>query len=277
MLPWVYGFQWNAFYVIFLGVFFSVIAVTLITLGKALRRTGRDFTSRRSERVMWKSTFEELPAITRACRHAVTGEMRDRVCPNEFDCRLCVTHNGLLAAMPRSLSSGAPTSAVEQLRGFEMPLDRYYHRGHAWARPETDGTITVGLDGLGARLAGSPNQVDLPPVGSPVEVSGTAWRFTRDGRSVRILSPVDGEVVEHGGQKQGLYLLVKPKTFDLRHLLRGEEARLWMLREIERLELSMSATGVGETLADGGTLVDDLPGVLKEEIDPVWGEMFLEP
>ena len=277
MFPWVYEFHWTAFHLTFLGVFFTIFTVILITVGRALFRTRRDFTTHHSEKVMWDATFEDLPAIARACRHAMTGEMRDRVCPNEFNCRLCVTHEGLLVANPPSVSSGVPTEGVEQLFGFDLPLDRYYHRGHTWARPEADGTITVGLDSLGVRLAGLPDEIDLPPVGSIVEVNGAAWRFTRNGRSVRILSPVDGEVVERGGQNQEWYLRIKPQTFDLRHLLRGKEVRPWMLREIERLEQSKSVTGVGLTLADGGTLVDDLPGMLKDDIDSVWGEMFLEP
>src|SRR5208283_580206 len=149
MFPWVYEFQWTAFHLTFLGVFFSVITVILFTVGMALFRTRQDFTTHHSEKVMWDATFEDLPAIARVCRHTMTGEVRDRVCPNEFDCRLCVTHEGLLVANPPSLSSGLPIREVEQLAGFDLPLDRYYHRGHAWARPEEDGTITVGLDSLG--------------------------------------------------------------------------------------------------------------------------------
>ena len=38
----------------------------------------------------------------------------------------------------------------------------------------------------------------------------------------------------------------------------------------------MPIKGVGETLADGGTVVDDIPGALDGDIDLVWGEMFLE-
>jgi hypothetical protein len=110
-----------------------------------------------------------------------------------------------------------------------------------------------------------------------VEVNGTAWKFSRGGRHARILSPVEGEVVGQGGPELGWYLRVKPRSFDGRHLLRGGEVRPWMLREVERLQQSMSAAGVGETLADGGALVDDLPGILLEETDRVWGEMFLEP
>jgi hypothetical protein len=277
MLPWVYEFHWTLFHLTFLGVFFSVIVVLGITVAKALRRTARDFGARRSEKIMWEATFEDLPPIARACRHAMTGEMPGRVCPNEFDCRECVTHRGLLVSRPDLPGSSEPIAATEQVAGLDLPLDRYYHRGHTWARKEGDGTITVGLDSLGARLAGNIDSLDLPPVGSSVEVNGTAWRFSRGGRQARILSPVDGEVVAHGGPDEGWYLRVQPRAFDARHLLRGGEVRPWMLREVERLQHSISVAGVGETLADGGTLVDDLPGTLREEIDRIWGEMFLEP
>ncbi len=277
MFPWVYGFKWTAFHLIFLGVFFSVISIVLFTVAKALLRTGRDFITRHKEKVMWEATFEDLPKPARACRHSMTGQIGDRICPNGFDCRLCVTHEGLLSASTNSPGADTMPGTVEKMLGFDLPLDRYYHRGHTWARPEEDGTITVGIDNFGARLAGSPDRVDLPPVGSAVEVNGTAWKFIRNGKSARILSPVDGEVLELGGWKQDWFLRIKPKSFDLRHLLRGKEVRPWMLREIERMEKLMSTTVVGETLADGGTLVDDIPGMLKADVDLLWGEMFLQP
>ncbi len=277
MFPWVYEFKWTAFHLIFLSVFFSIITIVLITVVKALLRTGKDFVTRRNEKVMWEATFEDLPKLARVCRHTMSGMLNDRVCPNGFDCRLCTKHDDVLAANTNSSSSRLLSGTVEKMFGFDLPLDRYYHRGHTWAKPEEDGTITIGIDNFGQRLAGLPDRVNLPPVGSVVEVNGTALNFVRNGKSARILSPVDGEVVAHGDWKQDWLLRIKPKSFDFKHLLRGNEVRPWMLREIERMEKLMSTSGVGETLADGGTLVDDIPGMMKPDVDLLWGEMFLQP
>ena len=70
----------------------------------------------------------------------------------------------------------------------------------------------------------------------------------------------------------------RDEAFDLRHLLTPAEARAWMLREMERLQLALTIDGVGPTLADGGVPVDDLAAAIPpEQLDEVCGLMFLEP
>ena len=140
--------------------------------------------------------------------------------------------------------------------------------------------MTLGLDDLGARLIGSPDQVVLPDVGTKLQVNGTAWRVKKGQSDLRILSPVDGEVVEKGGTEKGWMLKLRPAGFgfDTRHLLGGEEIKPWVLREMERLQLSLATDAVGMSLADGGLLVDDLSkGYPEADWDAVMGEMFLEP
>jgi hypothetical protein len=63
----------------------------------------------------------------------------------------------------------------------------------------------------------------------------------------------------------------------LRHLLTAREARFWMLKEIERLQLCLSGRQAGGALADGGVLVQDIPAALKGDCSLVWEEMFLQP
>ncbi len=142
-----------------------------------------------------------------------------------------------------------------------MPLDRFYHRGHTWAKPETDGTITIGLDDLGARLIGKPDEIALPAVGTQVRANGTGWRVKKQRNDLRVLSPVDGEVIETGGPDKGWYLRVKPNggaDDNMRHLLRGAEIRPWIMREIERLQLALAPEGIGMSLAARGGPVEDL-------------------
>jgi hypothetical protein len=97
----------------------------------------------------------------------------------------------------------------------------------------------------------------------------------KHGLEVRVLSPVDGTVLQTGGPEDDWYLRVQPPSQppDLRHLLRGDEVRAWVGREIERLQLA-----VAPVLADGGVLVDDflseVPPALRDE---VLGGIFLEP
>src|ERR1017187_7935237 len=66
---------------------------------------------------------------------------------------------------------------------------------------------------------------------------------------------------------------------DFRHLLRGAEVWPWLMREMERLQITLSAeVGAAATLADGGVPVKDIAAAYPEaNWDAVCGEMFLEP
>jgi glycine cleavage system H lipoate-binding protein len=275
MFPWNYGFEWNASHVLFLGAFYTVLVVVATTVVSASWRARRDLRASREESIRWHSEFDDLPPQDRVCRHVLTGEFRKRQCPNGFDCRVCETHARLIAQHPPA----APAEMEEEVLGMSFPLDRYYHRGHTWARPEADGTVTVGLDELGARLLDTPDSIELPQPGAAIRVNGTAFRIRKRQADVRVLSPVDGEVLETGGPEKGWMLKLKPAEAGergLRHLLRGAEIRPWLLREMERLQLALMAEGAGPALADGGVPVADIAaGYPKADWDAVCSEMFL--
>ncbi|MGD0870868.1 MAG: glycine cleavage system protein H [Bryobacteraceae bacterium] len=278
MLPWIYGFHWNAGHIIFLGAFYTVLTVVATTLIVAARRSRRALVEHRVEDIGWHSDFHDLPPQDRVCRHVLTGEFQSRECPNAFDCRHCAMHAKLIAMHPVE----EPDAAEEEILGMTFPLDRFYHRGHTWARVEMDGTVTVGLDDLGQRLLGVADAVDLPQPGTQVSVNGTAFRVHKRDANVRVLSPVDGEVVETARPGSDWYLRVKPAgrgEMDFRHLLRGAEVWPWLMREMERLQVTLSAeAGAAATLADGGVPVEDIAAAYPEaNWDAVCGEMFLEP
>jgi glycine cleavage system H lipoate-binding protein len=277
VFPWNYGFVWNAAHVIFLGAFYAVLVVVAVTVLNAVRRSKRDLRGHKAEAIRWHSDFGDLLPRDRVCRHVLTGELQQRECPNAFDCRHCEMHAKLTAARPAAM----PPESEEDICGMAFPLDRYYHRGHTWARPEPDGTVTVGLDDLGRRLLGSPDEVDLPAPGAHVEVNGTAFRVKRRDADVRVLSPVDGEVMAVNASPEDWVLKVKPDATgegSFRHLLRGAEIAPWIMREMERLQLALAGQGASATLADGGVPVTDIAASCPEvDWSAVCGEMFLEP
>src|SRR3954449_11902380 len=260
-------------YFIFMGAFLLVLTVVSTTLLFAFWRSRRAMP--RVEAIRWHAEFHDLPPSDRTCRHVLTGEFQSRECPNAFDCRECETHSKLVAIHPTAQADES------DIFGMSFPADRMYHRGHTWARPEADGTVTVGLDDLGARLLGTPDAVDLPAPGTRVQANGTAFRIHRREADVRILSPVEGEVVETGGVDRDYFLRVKPldRPIDMRHLLRGAEVRPWLMRELERLQLALTMEGASTpSLADGGVPVADIAAAYpKTDWDAVCGEMFLEP
>ena len=274
MFPNVYGFSWTPGYLTFLGVFFTVLAVILTTLIMAFYRMRRQIDGLKVDVIRWKSEFHDLSAGERACRHQFTGEFKDRVCERGFECGECATHGRLVHAHPVAAAEDCDVG------GLEIPADRMYHRGHTWVRHEVDGTVTVGLDALGKRLFGKPDKLDLPQPGARLHANGAAWTMWRGGLAVRILAPVDGEIVETGGTGQDYYLRLKPigEKIETAHLLRGAEVKPWLSRELERLQILLAPTAIGASLADGGVPVEDMPKAMPEaNWEAVWGEMFIEP
>jgi glycine cleavage system H lipoate-binding protein len=77
---------------------------------------------------------------------------------------------------------------------FHVPPGVHLHPGHTWARLETDGLVSVGLDDFAHKLVG-PAAVDLPALGSRVAQGEPALALRDEGASVPMLSPVDGTVV----------------------------------------------------------------------------------
>jgi hypothetical protein len=276
MLPWNYGFAWNAGHIVFLGAFYTVLTAVAATIISAVVRSRRALRADQAEAIRWHEDFESLPACDQVCRHVLTGEFTDRQCPHAFDCRECETHARLIERHPLARVE----ETEEDVLGMAFPLDRFYHRGHTWARLEEDGTVLVGLDELGARLLGTPDAPRLPQPGERVHANGAAFHARRSNADVRVVSPVDGTVVETGSAARGWYLRVKlfvtgEQTF--RHLLRGAEIKPWILREMERLQLALTAEGAAPALADGGVPVNDIAAAYPAaDWDAVCGEMFLE-
>src|SRR5215471_17018988 len=87
-------------HIIFMGAFFTVIAVVGTTLLFALWRSRRSLATHQTEEIRWHSDFHDLAPADRACRHVLTGEFARRECPNAFDCRLCETHAKWTAKHP---------------------------------------------------------------------------------------------------------------------------------------------------------------------------------
>jgi hypothetical protein len=273
MFPTVDGFHWTTWHIGFLVVFFGIATAIGATVLLALWRSRRRLEEGRAESIRWRHEFHDLPERARACRYQLSGRLPHRVCGRGFECDGCSTH--------ARLREGAACAATDENPfGLSYPAGRLYHRGHTWVRTEQDGTVSIGLDALGERLAGTPDAVDLPQVGTRLTANGPGWRMRRNGIGVRVLSPVAGEVVETGGPGAAFYLRVRPAAegAGLGALLRPSEVGPWLQRELERLQLLMGPSKEAPTLADGGVPVEDLPAACPSaDWDAVWGGMFLEP
>jgi hypothetical protein len=145
-----------------------------------------------------------------------------------------------------------------------------------------DGTFTVGLDELADHLIGKPHSIQMPEVGSELEINQTAWRMKKNGKEIAVRAPLEGTVVGVGDTKVGWYLKMRPRLdpsdpATLRHLLRGPEVHGWLSRELERLQVQLRAPNTPPALADGGVLLPGLMDALPEaDWDIVLADTFLE-
>jgi len=267
MFPWVYGFAWNFGNIIFLGAFFSVLAVVLGTIMTAGWRAVRDRKDRLEGRIRWHGDFHDLPSSARTCRHVFTGEFRWRQCEREFDCRACPDHHNLQQREGSTRSSAVLQGGYVDVLGLYFPLHRFYHRGHTWIEQAEDQCVMIGLDEFARRVVGPVSALQLPARGSRLTVGDTAWKMKDDrGTEFRVLAPVDGVVLGSSMKSDGWMLRMMPDAplAAMAHLLRGAEVQPWIVSESERLQSILArqtGDGIGVTLADGGTLADDLPAM----------------
>lgn len=259
MFPWIYEFQWTPGHLIFLGAFFSVLAVISLSVARAVRASADDVANGRVPGLRWHAEFAELPAAARRCRHEFTGEVRGRACPHGFACGECDLHPRLLDRRPARRPGAARAVTV---RGIELPLDRLYHRAHSWAKDEGDGLCTIGLDAFASRIIGAPDGLSVPAPGTRLRPNSPACSLTKAGRRYSVLSPVGGTVVGAGGSGTEWWIRLRPDAppDSAVHLLRGEEVGPWITREMERIELMSGSASAGPSLADGGELLPELGG-----------------
>jgi len=274
MLPGVDGFVWDVGHIVFLGAFFTVLTVIFGAASWSLATAACDVRRQRVPALRWQAVFGDLPSAARVCRHTLSGTIDRRVCARSFTCGSCPDH-GVLAARP-----GRWGLSHSPVAGIEVAPDRLYHRGHAWARREPDGTWAIGLDELAERVLGTPDEIRLPPPGARLAANSVAWSARCGRDELRVLSPVDGEVVATGSRAQGWYLKARPLPGgpDTRHLLAGDEARSWMASEVQRVLVALRDPAIGPALADGGRLGKDLSGAAPAaDWQALRGQVLLNP
>ncbi len=86
---------------------------------------------------------------------------------------------------------------MAEVRGCNIPEDRYYWvEKHAWARPEGDGTVTIGITDVAQHLAKGIITATPKEVGRTVQ-KGTSVGTLESGKWVGpVTSPITGEIVE---------------------------------------------------------------------------------
>ncbi|MEW5827766.1 MAG: glycine cleavage system protein GcvH [Chloroflexota bacterium] len=86
---------------------------------------------------------------------------------------------------------------MAQVRGCNIPEDRFYWvEKHAWARPEADGTVTIGITDVAQNLAKGIINATPKDTGRTVQKGKSAGTLESGKWVGPVTSPVTGEIVE---------------------------------------------------------------------------------
>lgn len=142
---------------------------------------------------------------------------------------------------------------MAQAKGYNLPGELYYTKEHIWARVETDGTITVGLDDFGAKAAGQIEFIDLPMEGDFFK-QGDAFGSLESAKWVgKLIMPISGTIkaVNHDLQYEietlknepygkGWLLKIEPSNLqsDLANLFHGDSVvQKWLEDDLKARNL----------------------------------------
>ncbi len=174
--------------------------------------------------------------------------------------------------------------------GFEVPENVRYHAGHTWALSESREMVRVGMDDFASKLIGKIENIALPQRGRWVRQGQKIWTIFRDGKSVDMVSPIEGtitdvneavaknpELARKDPYGEGWLVTVQApdSKINFRNLLGGTLARLWT--ESAALQLRNKMPMLAGALAqDGGVAVDDLTAHMPgEDWATITKEFFL--
>ncbi len=187
-----------------------------------------------------------------------------------------------LAKEPRvhgAANETAPRVIPALVAGFQVPENVRYHGGHTWALSESQDLIRVGMDDFASKLAGKIESITLPQRGRWVRQGQKIWTIFRDGKSVDMVSPIEGTVTDVNeaaaknpelarkdpyGEGWLLKVQAPDAKINFRNLLGGELARLWTEASAMRLQKRIPAMATA-LAQDGGVAVDDLTAHMPDE------------
>lgn len=175
----------------------------------------------------------------------------------------------------------APSHVVPAMvSGFQVPENVRYHSRHTWALSESRELVRVGLDDFASKLVGKIESIALPQRGRWVRQGQKIWTIFRDGKSVDMVSPIEGTVsdINEAVAKDPSLALKDPygegwlvtvqapdSKINFRNLLGGALARMWTEDSALRLRKRMPVAMAAALAQDGGIAVDDITSHLPEE------------
>jgi glycine cleavage system H protein len=183
-------------------------------------------------------------------------------------------------AMQTSLREVEPRMVPPMVAGFEVPANVRFHAGHTWALSESRDLVRVGMDDFATKLIGKIDSITLPQRGRWVRQGQKIWTIFRDGKSVDMISPVEGTITDVNdavvrdpelarkdpfGEGWLVSVQAPDAKINFRNLLSGGLARMWMEDAALRLRKRMPMAMASALAQDGGVAVDDITAHLPNE------------
>jgi glycine cleavage system H lipoate-binding protein len=172
-----------------------------------------------------------------------------------------------------------PRVVPSMVAGFQVPDNVRYHPGHTWALSESPDLVRVGMDDFASKLVGKIERIALPQRGRWIRQGQKLMTIFRDGKSVDMVSPIEGTVSDINeavikdpklalSDPYGNGWLISVQAPDaktsFRNLLGGALARWWTEESALRLQQRMPMA-IGALAQDGGVAVDDLTAHMPDQ------------
>lgn len=184
---------------------------------------------------------------------------------------------------------------------FRVPMTTFFYPGHTWVNILENGDVHIGLDDFARKVIGEIEHVEFPEQSSVLKQGERAFTVKAGNKTLRFLSPVDGEVIGINGMMlsnpaevaknpfgSGWMLTVKPANLsaNLKIMKIAEDAVAWLKAEIKRFrEFALGENlhyikdelqyEVGRTSQDGGCLTEGMLSRMDEEAAKYFEQEFL--
>jgi glycine cleavage system H lipoate-binding protein len=181
--------------------------------------------------------------------------------------------NTLQVAPVRKINAPAPF--MMKLGGFEIPEGFCFHPGHTWVVDEGRQNARVGIDAFAGNLFGKIDSIEVADLNRWVRQGQPLCTITREGRTIQMLSPVEGVLISVNHEvlknpnliiddpyKNGWLCVVKAPEMatNVKNLLQGTVVLPWLQNSLTRI----------------GAMVQQLtPALAQDGGLPVKGLLFL--
>ncbi len=147
-------------------------------------------------------------------------------------------------------SKGLGMPVMVQQAGFEVPQGYCFHPGHTWVLDEGHQNARVGIDAFAGNLFGKIDSIELASLNRWVRQGQKLCTVKREGRSIDLLSPVEGVLVSvnhhvlkdpnlvvEDPYKGGWLCVIKAPelAMNTKNLLQDNVVAAWMQNSIARL------------------------------------------